>query len=117
MAPPDAQSGMTATRPQQVDLLAALCRLVSSEVQVYVHEPGWPYRAQFSASLLRVQSLVPGRGAMVFEFEGGESLSLGPSEVVDFHASPTGVRPAWVDLELRCGSSLWIEQVAQETTV
>lgn len=117
MTAPNAQSGVTATRPQQIDLLAALCRLVSSDVQVYVHEPGWPYRAQFSASLVRVQSLVPGGGAMVFEFEGGESLSLGPSEVVDFHASSTGVLPAWVDLELRCGSSLWIEQVAMGLAV
>jgi hypothetical protein len=88
-------------RPQQSDLLAALCCLVSSEVQVYVHEPGWPYRAQFSASLVRVQSLVPGGGAMIFEFEGGESLSLGPSEVVDFHP-PTGVRP--LGLTLSCAA-------------
>lgn len=117
MAPPDTQGSVTATRPTATDLLAALCRLVSSDVQVYVHEPGWPYRAQFSAWLLRVQSLVPGRGAMIFEFEGGESLSLGSSEVVDFHTSPTGVRPAWVDLELRCGSSLWIEQVEEETAL
>jgi hypothetical protein len=117
MTAPNAQSGVTATRPRQIDLLAALCRLVSCEVQVYVHEPGWPYRAQFSASLLRVQSLVPGRGAMTFEFDGGESLSLGPSEVIDFQASPTGVRPAWVDLDLRCGSSLWIEQVEEETAL
>lgn len=100
------QSSVTATRLEPVNLLSGLCRLVSSEVQVYVHEPGWPYRAQFSASLARVQSLVPGRGAIIFEFEGGESLSLGPSEVVDFHVAPRGVQPAWVELKLRCGSSV-----------
>ena len=111
------QNNVTATRLEPIDLLAALCGLVSSDVQVYIHEPGWPYRAQFSASLARVQSLVPGRGAIIFEFEGGESLSLGPSEVVDFHTSPTGVQPAWVELELRCGSSLWIERVANETPI
>jgi hypothetical protein len=111
------QSSVAATQLEPFTLLAALCRLVSSEVQVYVHEPGWPYRAEFNASLARVQSLVPGGGTIIFEFEGGESLSLGPSEVVDFHVAPTGVQPAWVELELRCGSSLWIERVANETPI
>lgn len=111
----DPQSSVSSQRLETFELLEALCGLVSSEVQVYIHEPGWPYRAQFSASLERVQSLVPGRGTIIFEFEGGESLSLGPSEVVHFHLAPTGVQPAWVELELRCGASLWIERVATDT--
>src|ERR687891_2320606 len=107
------QRSVSSKRLETIELLEALCALVSSEVQVYVHEPSWPRWAEFRAALERVQSLDPGDGTIVFEFEGDESLSLGPSEVVDFCVSPQNERP-WIDLQLRCGSSLWIEQVAKE---
>ncbi len=111
------QRSVSTQRAETFELLAALCGLVSSDVQAYVHEPGWPYRAEFRASLERVQSLVPGGGAITFGFEGGESLTLGPSEVVDFRVSPIHHRPLWIEVQLRCGSSLWIEQVAKEARV
>jgi len=107
-----AQKGMPTERLDPVDLLAALCGFLDEELDVFVHQPGWEFCTGFRGHLARVRSLPPESGAVTLDFEGGESLTLVPSEVIAFSGpSLCHQRGGWMELQLGFGGVVTIESL------
>lgn len=105
-----AQKGMPNERLDPVDLLGALCGFLDQELDIFVHQPGWEFCTGFRGHLARVRSLPPESGAVTLDFEGGESLTLVPSEVIAYRGpSLHGRCGGWMELQLGFGGVVTIE--------